>query len=371
MFWRVRVPAEVANSQADNRNNPGPAINPIAVVVRRSGGTECRHRAAFAVTDAQGCLVLAKGDVHAAVFPRSAVKLLQAIPLIETGAAARFGLGDAEIALACASHGGEPCHTAVVESWLDRLGLTVEDLECGSHWPSHEDSARELARQGREPSAIHNNCSGKHCCFLTLARHLGEPARGYIAPSHPVQQRVGKTLATMCEVNLDACLLAIDGCGIPAWALPLSAIATGMARFADPTRLPPSRRDAVKRIAAAIAAQPHMLAGSGRICTFLAETAGDRVIAKVGAEGVFSAALIGRGLGLALKIDDGSVRAARIALVALLQELGICRTTEVPGLADITGNPLRNRAGTPVGEIAAEPGWVAANGEISADDHGR
>ena len=332
--------------------------NPVAVVACLGGAVECRHRSAFALADRHGRLIWAKGNVNEPVFPRSTIKPIQALPLIESGAADRFGLGDEEIALACASHSGEARHVAIVESWLQRLSLTTDDLECGPHAPLHENSARRLVVDDIASTPAHNNCSGKHCGFLTIARHIGAPVQDYSHPDHPVQIMVGKTLAALAGFDLRTSTVGVDGCGVPTWAMPLSAIATAIARLADPTDLPPRTAIAARRILTAMATEPHLIAGSGRLCTVLAELASDRAIIKVGAQGTFVAMLMVDGFGLALKIDDGSAHAARVALIALLQELGVCSKAEIRRLTDVSGCTLRNRAGRAVGEIVPVPGWA-------------
>ena len=219
-------------SAADRQPPSGPGADPVAVLVRRGDRVESVHRVAYAVADAGGTLLQHEGDVRRPVFPRSSVKPLQALPLVESGAAERFALSERELALACASHGGEPMHTEIVAAWLARIGLDPSALECGAHAPSHEPTARQLIEQRRPPSPLHNNCSGKHAGMLTLALHLGAPTAGYIAPDHPVQQRISALLAAMSGASLAP--PAIDGCGVPTHAMPLAGLATAMARLADP-----------------------------------------------------------------------------------------------------------------------------------------
>ncbi|RMD63932.1 MAG: asparaginase [Alphaproteobacteria bacterium] len=308
---------------------------------------ESRHRVAIAVVDAGGHVVLARGDVERPIYPRSAIKPLQALPLIETGAAAAFTLDDRALALACASHNGEPRHTEVVEAWLRRIGCTVADLECGVHPPYHRPTAEALIRAGQAPSALHNNCSGKHAGFLTVARHLDVPTRGYIRFEHPVQQRVLGVLEAMTGLDLGAAPRGIDGCGIPVIGIPLGNLALAMARFADPHDQPQVRQDACTRLRAAMTGEPFMVAGSGRFCTRAIEAADARAVVKTGAEGVFCAAIPDSGLGIALKVEDGATRAAEVAMAAALIRFG------VPGIeaAGLHRTPLHNRAGTRVGEV--------------------
>src|SRR5436305_3666313 len=259
--------------------------NPVLVELVRGTLVESRHRGAVAVVDADGAAVLALGDVGQLVYPRSAVKPLQTLPLIESGAADRFGFGDEEIALACASHGGEPGHVEVASRMLARAGLDVAALECGAHWPSHQPSSQALSRSGGAPSALHNNCSGKHSGFLCVACATGVERRGYVKAEHVVQREVRGALESLTGVGLSADACGIDGCSIPTWAVPLTALAHAFARFGTGEGLGAERAKAATRIRAACAAQPYFVAGTGRFCTEIMKLLGARVLAKTGAEG--------------------------------------------------------------------------------------
>ncbi len=338
-----------------------------AVLVFRGDEVESRHRVAYAVADPAGRVLHAERGILEPVYPRSAIKPLQALAMLESGAADRFALSESEIALACGSHAGEPVHVATVRAWLERLGLDAGALECGAHPPQHAESAARLIATGRAPSPLHNNCSGKHAGMLTLARHLGVPHRGYLDPSHPVQQRVAAVLAEMAGLrSLPA--PAIDGCGVPTWPLPLSGLATAMARLAEPSGLAPSRAKACRRVCAAMQACPLLVAGTDRPCTqILAAAPG--VVVKTGAEGVYVAALPAPRVGLALKVEDGAARAAVVALLALLDALGALDNAARRALAGLARPSLRNHAGTAVGGIRPAPGWPrlepAAGGETT------
>lgn len=322
---------------------------PIAVEVRRGGTVESHHRVAAAVVASDGTVLQRIGDTTVPVFPRSALKPLQALPLIETGAADALAVTVEELALACASHGGEPMHVERVAKWLARLGLGVDDLECGAHAPAYAPAAAALVARGDRPSALHNNCSGKHTGMLTTARHLGEPTGGYLAPEHPVQRRIRGTLEDLAGVKLGA--PGIDGCGVPNWPLGLEALAAAMARSLD-------RGEPAARIRAAMRAHPELVAGTGRLCTALM-TAVDGVVAKTGAEGVFVAILPERRLALALKAEDGAGRAAEVALLALLANL--LPDDAGLGALDAFARPeIRNVAGMAVGQLAPCAGWPPA-----------
>jgi L-asparaginase II len=325
-------------------------MEPLTVEIVRGEMVESRHRVAGVAMDAAGHPLFEAGETNALVYPRSAIKPLQAIVLVETGAAEAFSLSDAEIAIATASHGGEPRHVATVLAWLARLGLGESDLECGAHPPSDPTAALALARSGALPSQLHNNCSGKHAGFLTVARHLGAPTRGYIGPDHPSQLRALATVFEMASARLDGAPRGIDGCGIPIAALPLRALARAFARFADPAGLTAPRRQAIERIRAAMAAEPVLVAGSGRFTTRLIEATAGAVLVKEGAEGVYAAAWPAGGIGIALKVADGAGRAAAVAMGHVLARLGALGGAEAT-LSDALAPVLYNHAGRPVGSI--------------------
>jgi L-asparaginase II len=306
--------------------------NPILVEVRRGHTVESVHRGAVAVMDAKGRHVLLEGDVDRPIFPRSAVKMIQALPLLESGAADRFQLADSEIALACASHSGEPGHVAAVEGWLSRIGFPVEALECGSHDPFDEKSARALAAAHHLPSPLHNNCSGKHAGFLTTARHLGLAVRDYVRKSHPLQQHVTMALGEMTEFDLGDAPCGIDGCGIPAYAIPLRHLALAMAKIASPGSLTRLRAQAAGTIVRSMLAQPWLVAGSGRFDTRAIEAGGRKFVVKMGAEGVHVAIIPAKGLGVALKIDDGTRRAGDTVMAQILHFLGLIDESQVDEL---------------------------------------
>src|SRR5688572_8002489 len=205
--------------------------NPVLVEVLRGSLVESRHCGAIAVADAAGRAVLALGDVDRPVYPRSAIKALQALPLIESGAADRYGLAPEELALACASHSGEPEHTAAATRMLARAGLEPSALRCGAHWPIHQPSSQALARGGGSATALHNNCSGKHSGFLCTACALDADRSRYTEPAHPVQRAVKATLEGLAGQAIAEDVCAVDGCSVPTWALPLAALARAFARF--------------------------------------------------------------------------------------------------------------------------------------------
>lgn len=324
---------------------------PLRVEVTRGDAVESVHRVDAVAVDARGRVVACWGNPDAATYPRSAAKPVQAIPLIETGAAERFQLSDAEVALACASHNGEPGHVTAVEGWLARVGLSAADLECGAHRPIDEGAADALVRRRLKPSALHNNCSGKHAGFLTTAVHRGEPTGGYIKREHAAQRRVLKALAEMTGAALGAAPKGTDGCGIPVIAMPLRALALALARMADPAGLRPARAAACRRIVAAMAANPHMVAGRARFDTDAIAGSAGRFVTKGGAEGVHAAILPALGLGFALKVSDGAKRAASAAMAWALRELGALDANATAALAGYLDCPVLDVAGNRVGSV--------------------
>jgi len=326
--------------------------NPVLVEVIRGSRIESAHRGAAAVVDADGALVLALGHVDVPIYPRSAVKALQALVMMETGAADRFTFGEEELALACASHGGEPGHVAGVARMLARAGLDQAALACGGHWPSHQASAHALVRAGAMPSALHNNCSGKHAGFVCAACAMGIDHRNYVAPEHPVQRAVKAAIQEMAGAVVGDDEVGIDGCSVPTWALPLSHLARAFARFATGHGLPPQRADAARRLRAACAAKPWFVAGTGRFCTEVMKHFGERVFVKTGAEGVFCAALPQQGLGIAIKCDDGAGRAAEVVAAALIARFVQAGDADRRVFDALVRPQLRNWNGTIVGSLS-------------------
>lgn len=330
-------------------------MQPIVVEVTRGGMVESRHGVRLSVVDGRGRDVLAGGDVEAPVFPRSAVKVFQALPLIESGAAERFGFGERELSLCCASHSGEEGHVDLAARMLAAAGLGEADLECGCHWPFDQPVALALARAGGAPTQLHNNCSGKHAGFLCTAVHLGEDPKAYVGEAHPVQRRVRAAISDLTGVAAADLPMGIDGCSIPTFAAPLSAFARGFARLTSGTDVTPERARAGQRLMAACMAEPWLMSGTKRACLRLMEAAPGRVFAKTGAEGVFCGAVPELGLGFALKADDGGTRAAEAAVAAMLARLF---AQADPALAERyaqqSRSRLRNWQGTEVGQIRVE-----------------
>lgn len=271
---------------------------------------------------------------------------MQAIPVVASGAADAFAFDDRALALCCASHSGEPEHAALAADMLARAGLGVSDLECGAHPPMNDSAARALVKAGVGPTALHNNCSGKHAGMLATARHLGWPTAGYVQPDHPVQRRIAGVLRELVGTQMDAAPCGVDGCSVPTWALPIEALARAYARIASGEG---SELTLIgHRLLEAGTREPFHVAGSGRLCTRLMRNLAGRAFVKTGAEGVYCAALPAAGIGIALKIDDGAGRAAEIAIAAVLAALFPDAATAIKGLVR---RPLTNVRGKRIGEL--------------------
>ncbi len=362
-------------------------MNPVLVEATRGGVRESAHSGAVAVVDARGGVVVSLGDIDRPVFPRSAIKVLQALPLVASGAADRLGLDDEELAVACASHGGEPRHVEVVQRLLAKAGLDVDALECGTQWPYRETVQREMAAAGRQPSALTNNCSGKHAGFLGLACRMCEAGvggggggiggggggisgvdlrqyvKGYVGPDHPVMREVTAAVGAATSHDLGRAARGTDGCSIPTYAIPLRQLALAFARVATGDGLSPEHGRAASRLRAAVARHPFLVAGTGRFDTRVMERLGERVFCKVGAEGVYCAALPGRGLGVAIKVDDGQARGAEVAMAAVIEALvELKEDAERRFVAALSDVVMKNWNGIEVGRLRAVSELRAALG---------
>ena len=340
-------------------------MNPILVNVMRGDAIESVHCGAVAVLDADGGVLASLGDIDRPIFPRSAVKVLQALPLVASGAADRLGLTDAELALACASHNGEDLHAQTAARMLAKAGLDASALECGTHWPYLDAASRALAMQGREPDALNNNCSGKHAGFVCLAcalhdgnggLNLRQYVRGYVKPGHPVMREVTAALQAATGHDLAHTPQGVDGCSIPTFAVPLRKLALAFARVGTGIGLSEGHAAAAKRLRAAVASAPFMVAGSGRFDSRVMERLGERVFCKVGAEGVFCAALPERGLGVAIKIDDGNnARACEVVMAAVIEACVALDDEDAQFMRSLSDASLTNWNGIEVGRLVAAP----------------
>jgi L-asparaginase II len=312
--------------------------NPVLVELTRGPIVESVHRGSVAVADASGKIVFALGDLDMPVYPRSSLKPIQALPLIESGAADAFGLGDEEIALACASHSGEPMHTTRVAAWLTRIGCGEGDLACGAHPSRYEPVAEEMIRRCEAPTRIFNNCSGKHTGFLSVARHWDIATKGYEHHDHPVQRAIAKALAELTGIESEF-PWGVDGCAAPNFAVPLAAQARAFAGLTG---------ERGRRIVRAMTSHPELVSGTGRTCAILMRSAKGRAAVKTGAEGFFAGIIPELGLGIAIKIDDGAGRAADTAMAAMLEKFGVLG--EDDAARKILRAPVTNTVGAVVGE---------------------
>ncbi|UVK38177.1 asparaginase [Mesorhizobium sp. AR10] len=325
--------------------------NPVLVEVLRGAVVESAHRGAVSVFDADGKPVWEIGDTARPVFPRSAVKAIQALPLVESGAADAYGFGDRELSLACASHSGEPAHVELARAMLAKAGLDETALECGAHWPSSHDATIALARAGSSPNPLHNNCSGKHSGFLCTCVHAGIAHRGYVGAGHALQEMVRDAMQAVTDAAHRADDRATDGCSIPTYAVPLRSFALGFARMATGTGFEPERAKAAKRLFAACMAEPFLVAGTGKADVALMEAAPGRIFVKTGAEGVYCAALPELGLGIALKCDDGAGRAAEVMVAAVIAKLLHEDKALAAKLVEQANPAIESRIGAKVGAL--------------------
>ena len=325
--------------------------NPITVEVTRGQLVESRHRGLAVVVDGDGKIVFSAGDVDSAVFPRSACKAMQALPLVESGAADAFGFGNRELALACASHSGEPEHVATAAAMLKAAGLDENVLECGAHWSFDQATIIAQAHSLERPTALHNNCSGKHSGFVCTCAHMGEDPKGYSTYDHPLQQSIRAIMADLTGATLGPDNCGTDGCSIPTYAVPLSGLARGFAKLGMGQGLAPIRAAAARRLIAACMAEPFYVAGTKRFCTTLMQVAPGKIFAKTGAEGVFCAILPEKGLSFAVKAEDGATRAAEAMTSALLARHFDPDGEEHVALMHLANHGMRNWNGIEVGTV--------------------
>jgi len=292
--------------------------NPVLAEMARGNWVENRHRGAFVVCNAAGRIVASAGDIDRPVFPRSAIKSMQAVAMVTSGAIEKFDLSDRELALACASHLGEDMHVEGVTAFLGHLGLGIADLECGAHAPSSASAREALRARGQQPSAVHNNCSGKHSGMLAVAEALGAPTAHYVDRDHPVQKAVRAGIETIIGEPLSESRCGTDGCSVPTWAAPLRTFARGFARMATGEELPVDIAAGAHRIFDAATRHPELVGGTGSLDTDIMRAFGGRVFQKGGAEGVQCGAIRDKGWGYALKVDDGNMTASHVMVSALL-----------------------------------------------------
>jgi L-asparaginase II len=322
--------------------------NPIIAEVTRGSIVESRHRGAYVVCNAQGEVVASAGDVSAPIYPRSAIKALQCLPMIESSAADAFGFSDEEIAICCGSHYGEPEHVRVAKSMLAKCQIDESCYECGAHYPSSREATFELVRHGKTSQQVHNNCSGKHAGMLAYAKQMGIDSNDYVKLDHPVQRAIAKTIEKICEVDLSKAPVGVDGCSVPTWAMPMHNMALGFAKLCDETYAP------YARIIRAARNHPFMIAGTDRFDTKVMEAL-PRLFIKYGAEGVYCGCIPHAGFGFAVKCDDGAQRGVEVAMISVALKLDVWTSEEREKLVSFHHDTLKNWRKIEVGEVRGMP----------------
>jgi len=321
---------------------------PIAEI-RRGGILESQHHGVAVVADAEGRILLSWGDPSFVTFPRSSLKPFQAIPLVESGAADAAGLTEEHLALACASHSAEDFQVALVRGWLQRLDLSESALVCGPDMPRAQADQAAVWRAGGDRSRIFHNCSGKHCGFLTLAKHIGAPVAGYDDPAHPAQRLYLEAFSELLGEDAARLPRGVDGCGLPAIALPMERMAKAAARWAAARVASPARQQAIRRLQSAIRAHPDHLSGRGSATGQIVRATQGRVLLKGGAEGYVLGFVPERGLGIAVKLADGAARAKMGVFATLLGRIGLLDAAEA--VAAVAEGEIRDSNGRTVGEV--------------------
>ena len=325
--------------------------NPILAEAIRGNWVENRHRGAYVVVDADGQIIASAGDIERPIFPRSAIKSMQALPIFARQAEDRFHHTEEELALACASHHGEDIHVATANGLLTRIGLSVADLECGAHAPTNAAAREALRAAGAEPSPLHNNCSGKHSGMLSVALAMGVPTAGYVGREHEVQKVVRGAVEAVIGESLTEGRCGTDGCSIPTFAAPLRAFAYGFARMSTGKGLPDELATAARRLFDAATSHPHLVAGTGHPDTLLMQAFRGRLMQKGGAEGVQCGAIRDKGWGYALKCDDGNMAASHAMLAGVLLKYADPDAGQRALLETLAHQPIKNVRGAAVGEM--------------------
>lgn len=323
-------------------------INPVPMAeIWRGPLLESLHLGHGVICDDSGQVLRSWGDADAVIYPRSSAKMIQALPLITSGAAEKFGLTSEQLALACASHNGADIHTRRINTWLSQLGLRNSDLRCGPQLPNDFPARNAMIKTDASPCQVHNNCSGKHAGFLTLAQHMGAGPE-YVEMDHPVQQAC---LSAFEETTgQDSPCYGIDGCSAPNFATTVTGLARSMAWFSSAVDRSDRSSGAAQQLVEAMMQHPDLVAGETRACTNLMRAMGGKVAIKTGAEAVFVAIIPEKRLGVALKIADGATRASECAIAAILVSLGVLDANH-PATAKYMNAPLLNRRGINCGTV--------------------
>lgn len=329
-------------------------VNPVLVRFLRGTRVESEHRGRYCVVES-GRVVRSTGDYRTPVFWRSAAKPFQAAAVLESGAGERFGLSSEDIALLSSSHNGEDVHMERARSLLERGTLDEDALQCGPHPSIAPKVANELAARGERPRKLRSNCSGKHSGMLLLTRHLGADPSTYLDLAHPTQRHIVAAIDAIADLRGLPPEVAIDGCSAPTFALSLDALALGFARLATPSPELGRYQEPLRRVRDAMLAHPYLVAGKNRFDTDVMEKLGRRVVSKIGAEGVLAMGVVGRGIGIAVKIDDGAARAYEALAIDLLESLNVVSAADRAALAPYSNRTQKNFAGLETGSIEVTP----------------
>jgi len=334
-------------------------MNPILVEVYRAGVLESFHRGTICVVNEAGEIIFSAGDAHQICYPRSAMKLIQVIPLLELGGMGHFNFTLEEIAVMCGSHNAEPEHLRVVESILYKIGATKDMLHCGPQYPTAKKVADELIKTGTKPHPIHNNCSGKHAGMLALCKLLNYSTDNYLAPEHPIQLLIKKTCADFYAYKESNMVTALDGCTAPIFSIPVYHQALAYKNLVSTANYAPNRVNACQTIIEAISAYPFMVAGTGRYCTDMLQITAPDIIGKTGAEGVFCMSFTKQKIGVCIKIDDGKMLPQYNVAQALIEATGLFPSEQLAPLHHYAQTPLTNFNRLQTGEIKVTDGLFA------------
>lgn len=324
--------------------------NPILAVSYRNGVAESFHRGVICVVDAHGSVLFSVGDIQQITFPRSALKYIQHLPLLESGAFHQFGFSLEELAIMCGSHNGEPEHLQLVSQILEKINFGVSHLKCGAHPPFLPAEAERFFRRNETATALHNNCSGKHAGFLALCKFLDFEPEEYLNPSHPVQAIIRKTVAEMHEMDESLLVPALDGCSAPIYPMTVQQMAVGYKNLVSNTHHE-VRNQACKSVVEAVGKHSFYVAGTDRYDTALMQLAGDKVIGKVGAEGVFNLAIPDRKIGISIKVDDGKMQPQYNLAQWILEQLNVLTPEEIDQLSKWKTSKITNHNGLETGEL--------------------
>lgn len=316
--------------------------NPILVERYRNEVLESFHRGVICIVDAQNHIVFSVGDVEQICYPRSALKLIQIIPLLESGAVEHFGFTLEEIAIMCGSHNGEEEHLGVVNSILAKIGLNKNDLKCGIQYPTLNEDRNKLIIAHKSPEHIHNNCSGKHSGFLALCKYLGLDTATYMEASHPIQVMIKKIASELHEYPEEKMVTAVDGCSAPIFSFPVYNQAIAYKNLTNPVQFSEKRQKAIHTIVEAVTSYPFMIAGKERYCTDLMNLCGKRIFGKTGADGIFSIGFIEEKLGCCIKIDDGLMGPQYAVAQKLIELSGIFNENQLQSLNYYADQPIKN-----------------------------